>query len=224
MKQDSPSAQRNKEPIWQFLSSEVLSYPGNYEAYQVLEVATGAGVHTDYFAPKLAETLTNKTCTWYPSDPTQGSLDSIQCYIKDNNLGHIVKPPCTLTLNENGIAEKETATLLDGIGNIDLMICINMIHISPWEATIGLMKEASKRLSDAGFLYCYGPYREDGTAVESNIKFEGWLKSKDPGYGLRDLEKVSSVAEEYGLKLVKRVEMPANNLSLVFRKATAVEK
>ena len=94
-----------------------------------------------------------------------------------------------------------------------------MIHISPWEATLGLMKEASKRLSDTGCLYCYGPYRENGTAVESNIKFEGWLKSKDAGYGLRDLEKVCSVAEENGLKLVKRVEMPANNLSLLFQKA-----
>lgn len=215
-KQDSPSAQRNKEPIWQFLSSEVLPKESSKE-YKVLEVATGAGVHTDYFAPKFAESL--HSCSWYPSDPQQESLDSIQCYINDGNLGSIVKTPSQLTLDENGIMEKETAAMLDGIGEFDLMICINMIHISPWEATLGLMKEASKRLSDTGFLYCYGPYRENGTSVASNLKFEEWLKSKDPGYGLRDLEKVCIVAEENGLKLVKRFEMPANNLSLVFQKA-----
>jgi len=188
--------------------------------YRVLEVATGVGVHTNYLAPKLAEALTETSCSWYPSDPQQESLDSIQCYINDSNLGSIVNPPCTLTLDKNGIMEKETAALLDGM-EIDLMICINMIHISPWEATLGLMKEASKRLSDTGSLYCYGPYRENGTAVESNLKFEEWLKSLDPGYGLRDLETVCSVAEENGLKLVKRVEMPANNLSLIFQKAAA---
>lgn len=216
-KQDSPSAQRNKEPIWNFLSSEVLASPGNSNEYRVLEVAAGAGVHTDYFAPKFAAALQVKSCIWYPSDPQQESLNSIQCYIKDGNLGSIAKPPIALTLDENGIVEKETATLLDGL-ELDLMICINMIHISPWEATVGLLKEASKRLSDTGSLYCYGPYRENGTAVESNLKFEEWLKSKDERYGVRDLEKVCSVAEENGLKLVKRFQMPANNLSLVFQK------
>ncbi|CAJ1894338.1 unnamed protein product [Cylindrotheca closterium] len=221
-KQDSPSAQRNKEPIWQFLSSEVLTSPGSSKDYRVLEVATGAGVHTDYFAPKFAEALKDKSCSWYPSDPEQESLDSIQCYINDGNLGSIVKPPCVLTLDENGIMEKETTALLDGL-EMDLMICINMIHISPWEATLGLLQEASKRLSDTGCLYCYGPYRENGTAVESNIKFEGWLKSKDERFGLRDLEKVVNVAEENGLKLVKKIEMPANNLSLVFQKASAAQ-
>jgi hypothetical protein len=217
-KQDSPSAQRNKESIWEFLSSNALPSPTGDRELRVLEIAAGCGVHTDHFAKKISTVTTKKQpYTWYPSDPSQDSIASIQCYIDDNKLSAIVKPPVPLTLDKNGVMEKETKDMLDGL-DLDLIVCINMIHISPWEATLGLMSLASERLSDTGYLYCYGPYKVGDTAVESNLRFDASLKSRDPNWGVRNLEDVCSAAEEQGLQLIKKVEMPANNLSLLFQK------
>jgi hypothetical protein len=184
-KRDSPSAQRNKEPIWQILESKVFSDANNNnnnnnnindndndkkKKYQVLEVAAGAGVHTDYFATALAS-KTNEF-VWYPTDPTDDSRASIDCYIQDSNYYSqiMVKPALPLTLDENGIQEAETASALkEDQKSFDLIVCINMIHISPWEATLGLMKVAGERLSTDGVLYCYGPYKVGGMAAESNL-------------------------------------------------------
>jgi hypothetical protein len=101
---------------------------------------------------------------------------------------------------------------------MDLIICINMIHISPWQATVGLMKAAEKLLKPGGVLYCYGPFKEKGSAVESNLNFDLWLKARDPSYGVRNLEDVVEEARKHGLILVDRIEMPANNLSTIYQK------
>ena len=108
-----------------------------------------------------------KSFTWYPTDPMSDSLESIQCYINENSLSKIVEPPMFLTLDESGIQEASTKESV--AADLDLVICVNMIHISPWEATLGLMKVASESLSPSGCLYCYGPYKVGGTAVESNL-------------------------------------------------------
>jgi hypothetical protein len=218
MKRDSPSAQRNKDPIWEILSSRVLPSlsEAKDEKLRVLEVAAGCGVHTEYFATNIAST---HPLIWYPTDPTPDSRASIQCYIADIKLGNVVQAPLSLTLNEKGIIEKETLSIIEG--PLDLILCINMIHISPWEATLGLMKVAGETLSDEGFLYTYGPYKVGGTAADSNLSFDRSLKSRDSSWGVRNLEDVCSVAEEQGLKLVGKYEMPANNLSLLFQKQSS---
>jgi hypothetical protein len=167
-KRDSPYAQRSQGPIWEVLSSKVFP---SLEAImdkpvRILEVAAGSGVHTDHFATQLS--AVTKPFVWYPTDPSDDSRASIQCYIDGNTqLTNIVKSPVPLTLDKNGIIEEATASLLEG--SLDLITCINMIHISPWEATLGLMKVAGKKLSSGGCLYCYGPYKVGGTAVESNL-------------------------------------------------------
>ena len=172
-KLDHPSSQRNKGPIWEVLFSRVISSLGaastdNKKPIRILEVAAGHGVHTDHFATQFL--VTTKNFVWYPSDPSEGALASIQCYIDDNPLlADIVKPPISLTLSENGILEEATSSSLSLEGPLDVITCINMIHISPWDATLGLMKVAGKNLSDKGCLYCYGPYKVGGTAVESNL-------------------------------------------------------
>jgi SAM-dependent methyltransferase len=102
--------------------------------------------------------------------------------------------------------------------SLDLVVNINMIHISPWAATQGLMKISSELLRSGGVLYCYGPYKVGGTAAESNLRFDESLKSRNMAWGVRDLEDVAAEAERWGLRLVHTVEMPANNLSVIYQK------
>jgi len=215
---DSPSAQRNKQPIWEMLSKDVLPTLPPSNKISVLEIACGCGVHTEYFVSKMIEE--GKKICWIPTDPDGSSLDAARVRCKESNdlkkeIKESILPPMPLTLDAKGAIEKDTLT---PINKIQLMICINMIHISPWDATIGLMKVAQEKLDANGILYCYGPYKVNGTAVESNLRFDESLKSRNSAWGVRNLEDVVQVANDCGLELVKSVEMPANNLSLIFRK------
>lgn len=218
---DSPSAERNKAPIWKVLSSSVLSnFPDN-EPFQVLEVAAGAGVHTVFFADNILKEKPKIDLKWIPSDPDYNSLSSITAWVKSNpntaSNASIKIPPKQLTLDENGFIEQTNIDFEPSA--TDLMICINMIHISPWEATLGLMKEASKQLKpNSGYLYCYGPYLSGGTGAASNIQFDASLKFRNSKWGVRNLEDVVKVAESNGLTLSEKIEMPRENLSLIFRK------
>jgi hypothetical protein len=161
---DSPSAQRNKGPIWGILSDKVFSILPEGRSLTVVEVAAGCGVHTQHFCVQLSQR--GQPLKWYPTDPDATSRDSIQGRIQESKLNG-VQSPLSLTFNVNGIVELETDAILGK--ELDLIICINMIHISPWDATRGLMKVAGSNLRKGGILYCYGPYKVGGTAVESNL-------------------------------------------------------
>ena len=100
----------------------------------------------------------------------------------------------------------------------DFILCINMMHIAPWEATLGLMECGGKVLRSGGLMVCYGPFKVGGTAVESNLNFDASLRSKDSRWGVRDLEDVIGVASTEGLEYVEKVDLPANNLGVIFRK------
>lgn len=193
---DSPSAQRNKGPIWSILSKvlsdrvSLLSTDENKNddsthSLEVLEIAAGVGVHTIHFTSQLLlETSNNQKISvkWYPSDPDETCLNSIESRVSsctDPNMKESIHvPPLPLMLGKDGILEN--SNMNNGDSDIscnsiimdeqmDLITCINMIHISPWEATIGLFKVASQKLKKGGVLYCYGPYKENGTAVQSNL-------------------------------------------------------
>ncbi|GKZ00411.1 hypothetical protein MPSEU_000994000 [Mayamaea pseudoterrestris] len=170
VRQESPSAERNKLPIWDTLQSKVLPQMTMDRPLQVLEVAAGAGVHTQLFAEKLLELKI--PFRWTPTDPDATSLASIAAYVHDKDsderLRNFVAEPIKLTLNEHGIAEEETRSILE-VSTYDVIIAINLIHISPWSATLGLMRLAGKHLKDGGKLFLYGPYRIDGACVESNL-------------------------------------------------------
>ena len=101
----------------------------------------------------------------------------------------------------------------------DAVVCINMIHISPWAATHGLFRGAARHLGPRGLLVTYGPYLEDGQAAQSNLDFDASLKRRNPEWGLRELEDVSRVASSHGLHREKIVRMPANNLTVIFAKS-----
>jgi hypothetical protein len=226
---ESPSAERNKGPIWDVLSQKVIPVIG--PIHRVVEIAAGCGVHTIYLVSRLLQQQQQQqqqtpSFTWLPTDPDYASRLSIDERVRscsDNRLKQTIQPAQPLTLNEQGSVEdywsnETTARFFITRGSVDLVISINQIHISPWSATVGLMRTASQLLKEGGVLYCYGPYKECGTAVESNLMFDQSLRARDPSWGVRDLEQVITTASEYGLLFREKVNMPANNLSVIFIK------
>jgi hypothetical protein len=196
MRLESPSAERNKDPIWGILSTRVVPFLPP-RPWNILETAAGAGVHTEYFSSKLLEVSTTTTdgdCdddlqqppfVWHPTDPSEEALGSIMARVAENNLGAVVATPQKLALGASGVNPEQSSSdallLQTGDTPLDLVLSINMIHISPWEATLGLMRVAGQRLrepsggdidnnidDDGGYLYCYGPYKQDGIVVPSN--------------------------------------------------------
>jgi len=190
----APATLRNREPIAAVLA-EALPARG-----LVLEVASGSGEHAAFFAERFP------ALTWQPSDPDGDSLASIVDWCA--GLANVL-PPLALDAAEANWP----------VAAADAILCVNMVHISPWEATLGLMAGAGRLLAAGAPLILYGPYRQrDVPTAESNEAFDVSLKSRNPAWGLRHVEDVSAAAAERGLLLERIVAMPANNLSLVFRR------
>lgn len=198
----APATERNREPLLQVLT-RVLPVP-HASGSLLVEVASGTGEHAAYLAPSLPG------WSWQPSDPSGHARQSIDAW-SDHLVSDTVWP--AVRIDASGEWPR-----LDTRGlQIDAMLCINMIHISPYEATEGLMRGAARYLSARGLLLTYGPYRVDGRQTsDSNVQFEQWLKSKDERYGVRDVAEVAASAESNGLVLHERIAMPANNFVLVF--------
>lgn len=193
----APSTLRNREPILAVLR-DALPALG-----LVLEVASGSGEHVTYFAAALPD------LTFQPSDPDADALASIAAWTAESGLGNI-RPPLQL----------DAAAPDWPVKAADAIICINMIHIAPWSAAEGLVAQAGRILPKGGVLYLYGPYRRPGRALEpSNLAFDQSLKARDPAWGLRELDAVAALTAAAGFAEPEVTEMPANNLSLVFRRA-----
>jgi SAM-dependent methyltransferase len=194
----APSTARNREPILGVLRS-CLPPSG-----LVLEIAAGAGEHAVYNAAALPD------LQWQPTDPSPEALASIAAWRDQAGLPNLLAP---LRLDA---ADPETWP----VARAEAVVNINMIHISPWAATEGLMAGAGRVLPSGGVLFLYGPYLErDVPTAPSNLAFDESLKGRNPAWGIRRLDAVTSLAAEHGLALAERIAMPANNLSLVFRKA-----
>ena len=193
----SPAAARNREPILSVLKAHMPARG------RVLEIAAGSGEHAVAFAGALPG------LEWTPSDPSAEARASIAAWAAAAGLPNL-RPPLTLdVLDESSWPEGPFASL----------VCINMIHISPWAATEGLMRLARRVLPVGGLLATYGPYREaEVPLAPSNAAFDESLQARDPAWGLRDRDAVAAAAKAEGLALTRRVEMPANNLMLLFRK------
>lgn len=192
----SPSALRNRGPISDVLRT-VLPESGT-----VLEIASGSGEHITHFAARFP------ALSWQPSDPSAEARASILEWSKAEGLPNVLPP---LDLDAAG----ETWP----VENADAVIAINMVHISPWQATLGLLKGAGRLLPAGGVLFLYGPYRREGQPfAQSNAAFDESLRARNPAWGIRLLEDVAGAAEQSGLVMTATVEMPANNLSVVFRR------
>jgi cyclopropane fatty-acyl-phospholipid synthase-like methyltransferase len=193
----SPATARNRAPILAVLQ-RVLPAEG-----RVLEIASGAGEHAMFIARAMP------ALTWQPSDPDPEARASIGAWIAEERLSNVLAPRAIDARDRQWDAE----------GLYDAIVAINMIHISPWEATLGLIAGAGRLLPAGGVLYTYGPYMRGGRhTAASNAAFDASLKARDPSWGVRDVGDIESAAAMQGLTLEEIVEMPANNLSLVFRR------
>lgn len=193
----APAADRNKEPILKVLR-RVLPQSGT-----VLEIASGTGQHVVHFAKDLPG------LTWQPSEPDPEGRASIASWAAHDGATNVL-PPVGIDVTAEDWPVKAA----------DAVLCINMIHISPWAATPALMEAAGRLLPRGGPLVLYGPFRREGHAFEpSNQAFDRQLRDRDPEWGIRELGEVEAVAESNGLRLEEVVEMPANNLCVVFRRA-----
>jgi hypothetical protein len=169
----------------------------------LLEIAAGTGEHAAYLVPLFPG------LRWQPTDPDLDALTSIEAWQADADAGNLL-PPVFL----------DAASHVWPIDSAEAILCINMVHISPWSATEGLMRGAGRLLPAGAPLILYGPYRRAGVpTAPSNEAFDLSLKDRDPAWGLRDLEAVQEEAAGQGLGFERLYEMPANNLTLVFRKA-----
>lgn len=196
-KQHSPAAARNREAIGQVLAKE-LPAEGT-----VLEVASGTGQHAAYFADLFPQLV------WQPSDPEPEAVQSIAAYRSESGRENL-KSPIRL---DASFPDTWPAA------QFDAMLCINMIHVSPWAASEGLFAGAARLLGSQSPLILYGPYlEEDVETAASNLAFDENLKARNPLWGLRHLSAVGDLAVRNGFTRTGRYAMPANNLTVVFRR------
>src|SRR5258708_1965838 len=192
----APAVARNRDPILAVLQ-DVLPAGGT-----VLEIASGTGEHAVHFAAALPH------LTWQPTDPDAQARGSIAAHAGASRLSNLLAP-----------LELDAAAPVWPVTHADALVSINMIHISPWRATQGLMAGAARVLPAGAPLYLYGPYRRHGQhTAPSNAAFDESLRARDPEWGVRDLDEVVALAAEHGLALQRSVAMPANNLSVIFRR------
>jgi len=194
VKRHAPATERNRDVIAETLA-RVLPTEG-----LVLEVASGTGEHAVHFA-KLFPAL-----TWQPSDPDPIALASINAWRADSNVPNM-RPAMLLDASADWPAAQA-----------DAVVCINMTHISPWAATVGLLRNVARLLPPSAVLFIYGPYKQrDVSLAESNAAFDASLRQQNAEWGLRYVEDIAEEAHKFGLRLDPVIAMPANNLSLIFR-------
>lgn len=193
----APATLRNRDPILAVLR---WSLPA---AGTVLEIASGTGEHAAHFARALPG------LSWQPSDLSADALASIAGWRAMDGTPNLLAPIAL-----------DAATPVWPIARADAIVAINLVHISPWAATLGLIAGAGRLLDSGGLLYLYGPFRQAGRPfAPSNAAFDADLRARNPEWGIRDVADLAEAAGAEGLRLQEVVAMPANNLSLLFRRA-----
>ena len=224
-KRYAPATERNREPIAEVLARELPAQG------LVLEVASGTGEHAVFFASRFP------ALEWQPSDPDPEALASVAAYRAEYS-GHNLRAPVLLdaAAPSSWLVQEAAAILCINMDSdscvsrnsasywkFDACVCINMVHISEWAATIGLFKGCADVLTNEAPIILYGPYLEEGVeTTASNLEFDRSLKARNPAWGLRRLDEVDCIASEHGFKRTNRYEMPANNLMLVYRRVMSL--
>ena len=199
-RQYANATQRNRQPILAVLL-KILPSTGN-----ILEIASGTGEHSIFFAPHLSPRR------WIPSEPNPMLRESIMAWQKQFPAANL-SPPLDIDVRARSWSIETQATKINAIVNI------NMIHIAGWDACLGLMAGANRILPSGGILYLYGPFQQNGKhTAPSNAAFDRSLQTSNAAWGVRDIAKVTQVAERENLGLTEIIPMPANNFSLVYLK------
>jgi len=208
------SAERNKLHILNVLSPRVLALKKTTPV-NILEIASGTGEHASLFSSSIPNVV------YQPTEPILDMHESIAAWTTDTdgvNPHCTVHPPVGLDVISDcdGLKDKLPEIFLNG--KTDVMICINMIHISAFLATESLFSIVNQCISKNGFLLTYGPYRVNGQMVQSNLQFDESLRARNNEWGVRDIEEIEKVANKYDIEIVERIEMPSNNMCLIFRR------
>ena len=202
---DGPAFHRNHDAIWSAISGFLGAQSGN-----VLELGSGTGQHASTFAARAPQ------LTWWPSDIYPSHLASIEAWRQHAGLANL-RAPQRIDLGDP--AWVWTADGQPG-GALAAMLCINVLHISPWQVSQNLIAGAGRYLAADGRLFVYGPFMRSGQhTAPSNAEFDASLRAKNPEWGVRDLNDLEALAQDAGLTLAETVPMPANNLVLAFARA-----
>ncbi len=193
----APATLRNRDAITEVLR-DILPASG-----RVLEIASGSGEHIVHFAQAFPH------LQWQPSDCEPSALRSIAAWMADADTANVL-PPVLIDVEQSEWP----------LTQADAVLCINMVHISPWSATLALFRHVAALLPLGAPIYLYGPFaRHDVLTAESNLAFDASLKARNPAWGLRDVADLDAAAADQGFVRTDLIEMPANNLSLVYRRA-----
>jgi hypothetical protein len=202
---DAAAFHRNHQPIWAVLDKLLGKKSG-----EVLEAGSGTGQHAVFFARQNPEII------WWPSDLNEAHLNSIRAWRADARLDN-VRPPLRIDLTDPGWCPEMGGA--DGPGPLLAVFCANVIHIAPWRVAEGLFAGSSRYLRPDGLLLLYGPFKREGKhTAPSNAIFDSSLRATDAEWGIRDIADLETLAAGVGLRLGKIVDMPANNLILVFER------
>jgi SAM-dependent methyltransferase len=190
------AAARNREPILSVLRDRLPP------SALVLEIASGTGEHAAWFSAALP------AVTWQPTDRDPEALNSIAAWRDTAGLPNLL-PPLALDVSADTWP----------IAAADAVVAINLVHISPWTTTIGLIAGAARVLNAGGLLFLYGPFREGGLhTAASNAAFDADLRARNPSWGVRDLDEIIMLAKGHGVEFAERISMPADNLVVVLRR------
>ena len=195
---DAPAFHRNHEAIWQAIAPFLAAKTG-----AVLELGSGTGQHTVTYAARTPD------LEWYPSDFQDSHLASIAAWRAYSGLANVA-PPQRIDLSD-------PAWSWNPGGALEAMLCINVLHISPWAVAQNLIAGAARQLAPGGHLFVYGPFMRNGAhTAPSNAEFDASLRARNPEWGVRDTRDLAALAQAQGLTLADIVPMPANNFVLVF--------
>jgi SAM-dependent methyltransferase len=202
---DGPAFHRNHEPIWSAIGGFLRAQTGD-----VLELGSGTGQHATAYAARSPQ------LTWWPSDIYPSHLASIEAWRRQAGLANLRAPQridlmdAAWTWTANGQVGPPLAA----------MLCVNVLHISPWAVSENLLARAGRLLRSGGALFVYGPFMRAGQhSAPSNAAFDATLRAENPGWGVRDIDDLQALAQTAGLTLSETVPMPANNLVLAFTRA-----
>lgn len=205
-----PATLRNRQAILEVMQGWLSPQALSQAPYRVLEIAAGSGEHSLHLAPGLAKL--QPELRWTSTDLKSEHLASIQAWQAESEAT-CFDPPCLLDV----LHPEDSALSQDA--HFDLLYCANMIHIAPWACTAGLFSVAEQHVQAGGHLMLYGPFMREGAHTsQSNADFSAGLRAQDPAWGVRELEKVESVAHDHGFTRCALASMPANNLSVLFKR------
>lgn len=203
----SPAAERNKEPILHALRHHLPA------GGRLLEIASGTGQHAAWIGQRLPG------WEWQPTEVNSAALPTIAAWTRALQASNVLAP-CLLDVNEPVWPTSDETLASAFVPPFDAVYCANLLHIAPWRSCAALMNGANRHLASGGLLIIYGPFFEANVdTAPGNLAFDASLRSQNQAWGLRDLQAVTNAAQSAGLRLQHQLNMPANNLLLVFAKA-----